>query len=201
MNGQRRNEIIGDTLRRFVRRGARANISKLLGKTRPEDVALQFPRLTLSEQLEVFRILIGEYLEQAGAVLVELESPIQQDILQSLEPREIERVLDEMSVDDAVSVVDSPPDDLKEKLVEIVDRRDLAEFLRGVPGGGRSSLGRMRRSIETGRPPEPPRRARPRSSCRDSRWRSSWHHRRSPPIGLGSPVRRSPSNLRYLLRD
>ena len=127
MNGQRRNELIGDTLRRFVRRGARAHIVKLLGKTRPEDVALQFPRLIPSEQLEVFRILIDEYLETAGEVLTELDSPIQQEILADLSTQDIARVLDEMSVDDAVSLVDSLPDDLKDRLLEIVERKDLSE--------------------------------------------------------------------------
>ena len=127
MSGQRRNDLIGDTLRRFVRRGARAHIVKLLGKTRPEDVALQFPRLTPSEQSEVFRILIEEYLETAGEVLTELDSPIQQEILEGLSTQDIARVLDNMSVDDAVSLVDSLPDDLRDKLLEIVDRKDLSE--------------------------------------------------------------------------
>ena len=126
MTGQRRNELIGDTLRRFVRRGARSNISKVLGKTRSEDVAMLFPRLTPAEQLEVFRILVEDYLESAGEVLTELEPPIQKDILESLDPQDIARVLDEMSVDDAVSLVDSLPDDLRDKLLDIVDRKDLA---------------------------------------------------------------------------
>ena len=127
MNGQRRNELIGDTLRRFARRGARVHLAKLLGKTRPEDVALHFPRLTPAEQLDVFRILIDEYLETAGEVLIELESPVQQEILEGLTTQEIARVLDEMSVDDAVSLVDSLPDDMRDRLLEIVDRKDLSE--------------------------------------------------------------------------
>lgn len=127
MNGQRRNELMGDALRRFVRRGARSHLSKLLGKTRAEDVALQFGRLTPSEQLEVFRVLIGDHLETAGEVLHELESPIQQEILEELSTQEIARVLDEMSVDDAVSLVDSLPDNLRDRLVDIVDRKDLSE--------------------------------------------------------------------------
>ena len=128
MNGQRRNELIGDGLRRFVRRGARSHLSNLLGKSRPEDVALQFPRLTPSEQVEVFGVLIADYLETAGEVLIELEPPVQQEILEQLSTQDIARVLDEMSVDDAVSLVDSLPDNLRERLVDIVDRKDLAEL-------------------------------------------------------------------------
>jgi len=127
MNGQRRIELIGDTLRRFVRRGARPHLSKLLGKTRPEDVALQFPRLTPAEQLEVFGVLIADHLETAGEVLTELDSPIQQELLEGLSTQDIARVLDKMSVDDAVALVDSLPDDLRDRLLEIVDRKDLSE--------------------------------------------------------------------------
>lgn len=126
MIGSRRNELIGDTLRRFVRRGARVNISKLLGKTRPEDVALQFPRLTPSEQIEVFRILLSEYPQSAGAVMIEVDMPLRQELLEGLDPQEIARLLDEMSVDDAVSLVDSLPEKLQARLLEIVDLRELA---------------------------------------------------------------------------
>ncbi len=123
----RRAELIGDTLRRFVRRDARANISKLLSKTRPEDVAYQFPRLTPAEQMTVFRILMEEFPEAAGEVLIELEPPQPENILEELTPQEIARVLDAMSVDDAVSLVDSLPAALQDRLVEIVERRQLAD--------------------------------------------------------------------------
>ena len=128
MNGPRRNELIGETLRRFVRRGASAHLSKLLGKTRPEDVALQFPRLTPAEQLEVFEILIEEYPESAGDVLVELEPQQQQAVIEALDRPRIARVLSNMSVDDAVSLVDSLPPELRDELLEIVDLRNLNEL-------------------------------------------------------------------------
>ncbi len=125
--GPRRAELIGDTLRRFVRRGARANLSKLLGKTRPEDVALQFRRLTPAEQITVFEILVADYPEGSGAVLTELESPQQQALLEELSPQQIATVLDSMSVDDAVSLVESLPPELHDKVLEVVDLKDLAE--------------------------------------------------------------------------
>ena len=125
--GPRRAELIGDTLRRFVRRGARANLSKLLGKTRPEDVALQFRRLTPAEQITVFQILVADYPEGSGAVLTELESPQQQALLEELSPQQIATVLDSMSVDDAVSLVESLLPELHDKVLEVVDLKDLEE--------------------------------------------------------------------------
>ncbi len=127
LRAPRRSELIGSTLRRLVRRGARSHISNLLSKTRPEDVAFQFPGLTPAEQMTVFRILMEDYPEAAGEVLLELEPPQPENILEDLTPQQIAQVLDAMSVDDAVSLVDSLPEALREKLVEIVERRQLEE--------------------------------------------------------------------------
>ena len=77
-------EKIGTTLRKFVRRGARSHISNLLDKTRPEDVALVMRGLTPEHQLVVFRILITEYIESAGAVITEVEPQVRVAIIESL---------------------------------------------------------------------------------------------------------------------
>ena len=45
-----------------------------------------------------------------------------------MDRQKIARVLSDMSVDDAVSLVDSLPPDLRDKLLEIVDLRNLAEL-------------------------------------------------------------------------
>ena len=62
----RRTELLGSRLRRFARRGARPHVSKLLGRTRPEDVALVFPDLTPEEQEVVFTVLVSDYPETGG---------------------------------------------------------------------------------------------------------------------------------------
>lgn len=123
----RRAELLSASLRRFVRRGARGHISKLLGKTRPEDVALQFGGLTPSDQLSVFRILLSDYRESAGHVLTELEPPTRVAILEQLNPAEIAGLLEDMPVDDAVGLVTSLPAELHERVIELVDRGDLPE--------------------------------------------------------------------------
>lgn len=123
----RKAELIGDTLRRFVRRGARSNISKLLGKMRPEDVAPHFSRLMPDDQLAVFKVIVADYPENAGDVFTALQATQAQEILEGLEPPAIARMLEAMNVDDAVALMESLPSDLHDKLVEIVDLRDLDE--------------------------------------------------------------------------
>jgi len=119
--------LLASTFRRLVRRGARANISKLLGKTRPEDVALQLPGLTPAEQADVFRILISDFPENAGVVLTELDSPYQANVINELDRGDIEALFDGMPVDDAVSVVDSLPEEVRRQVIEIVELGDLEQ--------------------------------------------------------------------------
>ena len=123
----RRSELLTATLRKFVHRGARTNISKLLGKTRPEDVALAFRAMTSDAQLSVFKVLMEDYPDSAAEVLSEVDSPELQGLVEGLSDQQIAGVFETMSVDDAVAVVESLPPELEEKVLEIVDLRNLDE--------------------------------------------------------------------------
>jgi magnesium transporter len=123
----RRSELLTATLRRFVHRGARANISKLLGKTRPEDVALAFRAMTPDAQMSVFNVLMEDYPDRAAEVLSEVDTPELQGLVEDLSERQVAAVFERMSVDDAVAMVESLPPELEEKILEIVDVRNLAE--------------------------------------------------------------------------
>ena len=123
----RRTELLGSRLRRFARRGARMPVSKLLGRTRPEDVALVFSDLTPEEQEIVFKVLVEDYPESGGGFLTELEPSERRALLEERSGQEIAKMLEAMSVDDAVEVVDSLPDDLRNEVMEVVDRRDLSD--------------------------------------------------------------------------
>ncbi len=90
-------------------------------------MAPHFPRLTPDDQLEVFKVIVADYPENAGDVFTALQATQAQEILEGLEPPAIARMLDEMNVDDAVALMESLPSDLHDKLVEIVDLRDLDE--------------------------------------------------------------------------
>ncbi|HKI85878.1 MAG TPA: magnesium transporter [Thermoanaerobaculia bacterium] len=112
-------EKLSDTLRKFVRRGARANIEKLLRRVRPEDVAVLLRDLTPSEQIEVFEVLAASFPESAGEVLTELESPQRLAILERLSAEEVAGLIRPMSVDDAVFIVESLPDSLRETVLDM----------------------------------------------------------------------------------
>ena len=117
----RRAELLGNTIRRLLRRQAPNNIAKVLDKVRPEDVAVMLRGLLPGEQFAVFEILIAEYPEAATDVVVAMEPQGRLGILEQLTPEQIAALLDEAAVDDAVSLLDDLPDELKEKVLDIVD--------------------------------------------------------------------------------
>jgi magnesium transporter len=138
----RRKEVLAETLAKFLERGARANISKLLGRVRPEDVALLFADLPVERQLELFQILSEDYADSAGEVLTALEPATRLTLLEQLPPEQIAAVLERLPVDDAVFVVESLPAELHERVLELVDLKDLAE-VRTQLAYPESSAGRL----------------------------------------------------------
>jgi magnesium transporter len=123
----RRTELLGSRLRRFARRGARAHVSKVLSKSRPEDVAVVYPTLTPFEQDVVFEVLVAEFPQSAGEFLTELEPSERLQRLESQTGQEIAGMLELMSVDDAVEVVETLPEEMMEDLLEVVEDHELSE--------------------------------------------------------------------------
>ena len=116
-----------ELLRKFVRKGSHSSISKLLGKVRAGDVAVMIRGLTPAERFDVFRILIDEYPETAGDVVSELDASIRLELLEDLEPAEIASILETMPVDDSVFVIESLPEELRQKVLDLMGFDHLAE--------------------------------------------------------------------------
>jgi magnesium transporter len=121
----RRLQALHETLRKFLRRGTRANISKLLAKLRPEDAAQLLRGLGGEDQHEVFSVLVADFPEQAGEVLTDLEPPQRLALLERLSPEQIAGILERIAVDDAVFLVESLPLELHDRVLEMVDLRNL----------------------------------------------------------------------------
>jgi len=116
-----------ELLRKFVRKGSRASITKLLSKARPEDVATLLRRLPPGERIGVFRVLLEDYPEAAGDVLSELDPNVRLQLLERLEPAQIASIVEGMPVDDSVFVLESLPDELREQVLELIEVDHLTE--------------------------------------------------------------------------
>ncbi|MEM6453452.1 MAG: magnesium transporter [Acidobacteriota bacterium] len=139
----RRTELLGTTLRRMLRRGARGKISRLLEKERPEDVASCLRRLTPDEQFRVFEILSADLPEGAVETLTLLDSQERARIVGQLAPEAIASVLNLLAVDDAAFIIGSLPDELKASVLEIVDLDDALAEVQTHLGYRDDSAGRI----------------------------------------------------------
>lgn len=135
----RRTNLVRDTLRRLLRRGARSNASNLLRKTRPEDVALVLPDLTIDQQVAVFDILVRDYPEGGGAVLTEVEPAVRRSVLEHLTAEQVASILEHIAVDDAVFVVESLPEDRREQVLDLVSKRELDQVQEQLTYGDESA--------------------------------------------------------------
>ncbi len=117
------------TIRRLIRRSARRNLSRILGKVRPEDVAVLLEGLTPHEQDFVVDTGLGDYPEAIGEVFVEMSQGLRVEILERLEPKKIGKILDSMPVDDRVAVVESLPGELAEQVLSIQQVRENPELV------------------------------------------------------------------------
>ncbi len=124
-SSDRRQEVLAETLARFLARGAHANVTKLLGRVRPEDVAAVLERFDAAERLEIFRLLISDFPDSAGDVLTGMEPARRLALLEELSPEQIAGLLERIPVDDAVFVLESLPPALHDRLLELVDLREL----------------------------------------------------------------------------
>jgi magnesium transporter len=124
----RSQELLADALRRLVRRGRRADITRLLSRVRPGDMPFLLSGLTPAERLHVFQIVTEDYPDTAGDVLSDLEAPQRLELLERLPPEAVAAILDSAAVDDAVYVLDSLPEDLRERVLELVDPEQLSEM-------------------------------------------------------------------------
>ncbi len=141
----RRREALAATLVGHLDRGARANVARLFGQIRPEDVALLLGGLGSAHRLAAFNYLLADFPDAAGEVLTEMRSAQRLNLLEQLPAESAAALLARLPVDDAIFVLDALPTALEERLVETAGLRELAEFRsqRAYPD---SSAGRLMES-------------------------------------------------------
>lgn len=123
-----RRQLLADTLRKFRERGAEVNISRLLARVRPEDVAMLLADLGSEERRQIFDILSADFADAAGDVLTEMAPAQRLELLENLPPERTAKLLERLPVDDAVFVLESLPAELHDQLLERVDLSGRAEM-------------------------------------------------------------------------
>ncbi len=124
---QTRSSVVRDRVRRLARRRARALLSRLLDKVRPEDAALALAGLPPAEQDFVFQVLRTDYPDSIGEFVTTLDPSERLSLLEDLPRESVAAILGSMAVNDAVAVVEDLPDALREEILESGSIGELSE--------------------------------------------------------------------------
>ena len=119
-------EMLLDTVRKLIRRGAYPNLTKVIAKTHPVDIAHLFRYLDLKEQRILFNLI--EEAETAAYVLSELDHSVGAQLLEQIETEAITEVLQEMPYDDAVDIIRNMPEELAEEILNIMQDEHSEEI-------------------------------------------------------------------------
>lgn len=129
-----------DTVRRFARSGSTARALNVLRKGRPADVAQVLDALNDLDRHAVFTAMARDDRALAAASLSELELSKGVELLRAIEPDEIAQVLQELPSDDAALFVAEFPDELQERLLDLMkvetsaDVQELLSFPEDTAG-------------------------------------------------------------------
>ena len=105
-------------------------LMKLIDDMRAADLADLIEHLDSGERLYVFELLEPE---GAGDVLVEMESPVQESILEDLDNRAISEIVEELDSDDAADLVGDLPAERAKKIIETVGDEVSEELQKLLP--------------------------------------------------------------------
>ncbi len=123
---EQKHQVLLDTVRRLIRRGAYPHLSKLLNKIHPADIAHLFRYLDLKEQRILFNLI--EDAEISAYVLSELDHATGAQLLEQIDKETITEVLQEMHYDDAVDIIRNLPEELAEEILNIMQDEDSSEI-------------------------------------------------------------------------
>ncbi|MFQ6673742.1 MAG: magnesium transporter, partial [Fidelibacterota bacterium] len=118
--------VLLDTFRRLVRRRAKTNLTKLLNKTHPADLALLFRHFTERERTAIFNLMKEN--ERTGEFLSELDGSILQELLESLEAPEVAALLIEVSSDDMADILHLLPEEKANAILESLKKEESEEL-------------------------------------------------------------------------
>ncbi len=127
-------KVLLDTLRRLYRRGATENITKLIGKTHPADLAWIFRSLPPGEQKDIFQIIAKT--DVISDFLSELDSSIMVDLVAGLSPAFMAGIVSQMASDDAADLLEALPEEIAKEIrahMETEEREEVEELLKYDP--------------------------------------------------------------------
>jgi magnesium transporter len=127
MPPQRKVDLVLDSVKRLLRVGATANLSNLLQKQHPADLAQIFGELADRDRLAAFSILVERNSRLAMETLSELGPEVGAQLLAGRSAEEIAKLVQELPSDDAAALIDNLPEELSSAVLELMGRKESGE--------------------------------------------------------------------------
>jgi len=112
---------------------------EILSEVNPADLALIFDEVPKRELPVVFRVLPKEL---AAEVFVEMESDMQQLLIEAFSDKELKEVMDELFMDDTVDIIDEMPATVAKRILKQTDKetRKMINQLLAYPDDSAGSI-------------------------------------------------------------
>jgi len=124
--GQTKSDIVIQSVQRLLRRGAITNLSRMLGRMHPADVAKAIRHLSSSkEKREVFELVRGE--NKRGQVLSELDGESIQEVLADLLHSDVAWLMKDLGPDDVAYILGFLPEERGKEILALMRTEDSTE--------------------------------------------------------------------------
>jgi magnesium transporter len=125
--------ILRDTFGRLLRRHAHTNLTKLIHKTHPADLAVVFRYFMDEEQIQVFNIM--DENERTAEFLVELDDTMIANVLERESPERISHIIQHASANDQSYILGTLEDEHAQSVIDLLKTEDQEEIeeLMGYP--------------------------------------------------------------------
>ena len=121
-----RYEIILETVQRLLRRGAIANLSNMVNKMHPADIAKVIRHLVTTQEKRTIFDLIKE-VENKGTVISEIDVPSGREILGDMSSPEVVKILKELPADDVADILGEFPPEKAKEILQLMEKEDSLE--------------------------------------------------------------------------
>ncbi len=118
-------QILLDTIKRLLRRGATGHLHKIVNKTHAADLAAVFRFLTLREQETLFDLV--ETIEQKAMLFSELDQETLQNLIEDMASEKIVEILGPMPTDDVADLLGKLSDERSKVLLDLMNKEDSEE--------------------------------------------------------------------------
>ena len=132
--------ILRDTFRRLLRRKANTNLTKLIEKTHPADMALLFRFFSEFEQNELFTIMRPG--EHTGEFLGELDESIIKRLIENETPQHVADLIEFTSSNDQASILSVINEEASQAILELLksEEQEEVEEIMGYPEDSAGTL-------------------------------------------------------------